>query len=181
MTVDDVPGIPTVPIGPDTVQSDSTPTTAYTTTASAGAVSYVWELTPASAGTIMGTDILGTVTWNPLYLGTAAIAVKAVNGCGESSWSAEKHTFVDNTTGIQMYETLPIELYPNPNDGMFSIRSSEPISRVMIFESLGKPIASIERPDTLFIYDYRHLPDGVYFVHIIGMTRDVVKKIIITK
>ena len=181
MSVTSVPGSPMVPIGPDTVYSITTPTTAYTTTTSLDAVSYIWELTPTSAGTITGTDTIGTVTWDPAYLGTATLTVKAVNGCGESFWSAGKQTFVDNTTGIQTYESLRIDLYPNPNDGRFSIRSSEKISKIMIFEQLGKPIAEIEYPDTLFVYDYSHLPNGVYIVHIVSTTKTVVKKIIITK
>ena len=181
IVVNPLAGIPSMPIGPDTIDLNTIIFTEYTTTATIAASSYIWELTPASAGTISGIDTIGTVTWNPTYLGTATIKVKAVNTCGESSWSTEKHTFVDNTTGIPSYGSLHIDLYPNPNNGIFSIRSSEKISRVMIFEQLGKPIAEIEQPDMLFVYDYSHLPVGVYIVHIVSTTKIVVKKIIITQ
>jgi hypothetical protein len=181
VVVNPLVGTPNMPIGPDTVDLYTVIFTEYTTTATIAASSYIWEITPASAGTISGTDTIGTVTWNPTYLGTVTIKVKAVNGCGESSWSADKHTFVNNTTGIPSHESLQIDIYPNPSNGIFSIRSSEDILWFRIFQQLGKPIDEIERPDMLSVYDYSSLPVGVYIVHIVSSTKTIVKKIIITK
>ena len=181
VNVNPIPEIPTTPVGPDTVDVANTSNSVYTTTITAYASSYVWELMPSNAGTISGTDIVGTIDWNQNYLGLAYIKVKAVNGCGESVWSSEKTTFVDNTTGISNYDApIDVVLYPNPNNGEFYIKSSEILSEVILFDQMGKLISKFQKPDENQKFDYSQLNPGVYFVHIVGFKMNVVKKIIIT-
>jgi len=176
-----LPIIPDTPVGPDTVDLKSITSSVYTTNSAATGDSLVWEIAPTSAGVITWLANTATVIWNPNYLGLAYIKVKAINNCGSSSWSAEKITFVDNTTGIIQYEAISIVLYPNPNQGIFFIKSSENISKIIIFEQIGKAIAEVQNPDENFKYDYSELPVGVYFVRIMGEKFNVVRKIIITK
>ncbi|HEY9113117.1 MAG TPA: T9SS type A sorting domain-containing protein [Bacteroidales bacterium] len=57
-------------------------TTDYTSTGSADADSYVWELSPEEAGTISGSELEATVSWNAEYSGTAIISLAGVNDCG---------------------------------------------------------------------------------------------------
>jgi hypothetical protein len=61
--------------------------TVYSTTSLKNALSYIWEITPSSAGTIVGTDTFATVQWNKAFIGVAQIAVKghSVQGNGQPS------------------------------------------------------------------------------------------------
>jgi len=76
-------------------------------------------------------------------------------------------------------EIQQLNIYPNPSNGVFFIQSSEILSRVILFDRIGKSISEINSPDDKFEYNYSHLPVGVYFVHIIG-GKTTVKKIVIT-
>lgn len=80
------PLIPEMPSGITALCQGAYPTI-YTTQPAANALSYAWKLTPAEAGTISGNDITGTVTWNPLFTGTAEVSVKSINNCNESLYS----------------------------------------------------------------------------------------------
>lgn len=80
------PAQPEMPSGP-TPLCQGSPVTSYTTTQAANAESYIWDLSPAEAGTITGSDTTGTVTWNASFTGSAAVKVKSVNDCNESPWS----------------------------------------------------------------------------------------------
>jgi len=179
VTVNPLPGTPSQPNGDDSVDVKTVVSSVYTTFVSP-ADSVVWELIPTSAGVITWTGITtATVIWNPNFMGTATIKVKALNSCGESQWSQEKTTFVDNTTGIMTYASIDAVIYPNPNDGLFFIRSSGPLSKVMIFDLTGNPIAEIVKPEKDHPFDYRQLPSGVYFVHIDGARINVVRVIVL--
>ena len=176
VTVNPLPGTPSQPNGNDSVDIKTVVSSVYTTSASP-ADSLVWDIT-TSAGTITWNGITtATVYWNPNFMGTANIRVKSINSCGESQWSVEKHVFVDNTTGIEAYNPSSIVLYPNPNNGGFFIKSSETLSKIIVFDQLGRTIAEF-RYDELQKYDCTKLPNGVYFVHIMGAKISTIKIII---
>jgi len=59
------------------------------TTSSLSALSYIWEILPATAATIAGTGVTGTVTWNPLYTGSAQVRVRGENGTCQSVWTQQ--------------------------------------------------------------------------------------------
>ena len=60
----------------------SADTSIYTCTASNGSASYIWEISPAGAGTISGTGTTGTVIWDDSFSGNASISVRGQNSCG---------------------------------------------------------------------------------------------------
>ncbi|SHN12258.1 DUF6443 domain-containing protein [Mucilaginibacter sp. OK098] len=68
----------------------------YTVGGAANAVSYLWEVSPAVAGTFNGT---GTATasfnWNPDFSGTAIIRVRAIGNCGPPSGASLLPVSVD--------------------------------------------------------------------------------------
>lgn len=80
------PEQPETPSGPSPLCQGSA-NTDYTISQAMYALSYSWDLAPSSAGTITGTDTIGTVTWEPSFSGTASVKVKSINDCNESSWS----------------------------------------------------------------------------------------------
>ncbi|MCD4745005.1 MAG: hypothetical protein K8R58_01760, partial [Bacteroidales bacterium] len=52
------------------------------------ATSYVWELTPATAGTINGSGISITIDWSNTYNGQATLSVYGNNNCGNGTSSS---------------------------------------------------------------------------------------------
>lgn len=65
-------------VGPDITCSGST---SNYTVSSTNATSYLWLLTPLSAGTVSGTGANRTISWSPSFAGQATVTVTA-NGCG---------------------------------------------------------------------------------------------------
>lgn len=49
----------------------------YSTSGTTEANSYDWQISPVSAGTVIGTSLDVTIDWNPLYSGTASISYLA--------------------------------------------------------------------------------------------------------
>ncbi|NCA86066.1 MAG: T9SS type A sorting domain-containing protein [Clostridia bacterium] len=61
--------------------------TVYTTTTIANADTYMWQLVPGTAGTLNGSNMEITITWNNTWAGDALLSVKGVNECGEGEFS----------------------------------------------------------------------------------------------
>jgi hypothetical protein len=59
----------------------------YSTSGAAGASAYNWYIEPASAGSISGTGMTATVTWDEAFTGLAMISVEGNNDCGIGSIS----------------------------------------------------------------------------------------------
>jgi photosystem II stability/assembly factor-like uncharacterized protein len=95
------PSIPAIPTGPVALCT-GTASSQYTTTSSLNATTYVWRILPSAAGTIAGTDTVGTVTWNQSYTGAAGISVKAVNDCNESLYSDPLNVSVNAIPQVQL-------------------------------------------------------------------------------
>jgi hypothetical protein len=81
-------GLPAKPVTPTTTTNPICQGTASSTVsisaapAGADANSYVWTLTPATAGTITGTTASATIAWDAAYAGDAKVDVTAKNGTG---------------------------------------------------------------------------------------------------
>ena len=118
VSVGSVPAIPATPDGPSMVNLQNTTTSNYTT--STGANSYIWQLNPATAGTIAGNSENALVTWNLSFIGNAEISVHGVNSCGDGPWSVVKTTQVINTTGIDENDAS-IRVNSGLTNGNFSL------------------------------------------------------------
>lgn len=94
INVDIAPAQPNQPSGPNQV-CQATPATEYLTDPVIGATSYEWSLEPISAGTIMGVWTMGTVSWDPAFSGQAQVKVRALNQCGQSTWSQARIVTVE--------------------------------------------------------------------------------------
>lgn len=81
-------GLPAKPVTPTTTANPICQGTASSTVsisaapAGADAYSYVWTLTPATAGTITGTTASATIAWDAAYAGDAKVDVTAKNATG---------------------------------------------------------------------------------------------------
>ena len=59
----------------------------YTTTGATNATAYAWELLPAAAGGIFTNGTTATISWSPIFVGTATLKVKGLNGACDGAWS----------------------------------------------------------------------------------------------
>ncbi len=87
ITVTSSPALPTVISGPSASCSNGS-TSNYTTTGANYATSYIWSITPSSAGNINGNGLIGTVSWSSTVNTTAQIKVKGTNSCGDGPQTA---------------------------------------------------------------------------------------------
>jgi len=82
VNVSPLPGVCSMPVG-ETVFCQDPPNTTYTTEGAEYALSYLWQISPETAGTITGGGIAGIVDWNFDFSGEALISVYGVNECGD--------------------------------------------------------------------------------------------------
>jgi hypothetical protein len=182
------PEAPQTAEGPEYVDVYVTTTSEYITTGLPEISEYAWYLEPAEAGTIEGTSIKSTVTWNPDYLGTAYVSVAAINDCGTGDVSVPFEVTVGNTvsTGDIEGRRIGVTVFPNPGSGLFNLQisSGQPdLLSIKLNNLLGETILSksVQVDNTK---DYQlnldYLPDGVYFL-VIGNDEEVVTKKLVKK
>ena len=179
VSVTPLPSSPGTPSGPDTVDLVYVLTSEYSVIPVPNTSSYVWELSPLNAGSLTWNGTLATVTWSPTYLGNASIRVKTINSCGESGWSDEKVTFVNNTTGINGEESCRPLVYPNPSDGRNVIISfCHLIERAEIIDGKGQVLYSAT-PGADHCVFQPALAKGIYLVKVIHSKGIAVEKLIV--
>jgi len=178
LTVGLTPSTPVTPDGPSLVNVQNTPTSNYTTTTMAD--SYVWQISPATAGSISGTTATATVTWNNAYIGQAEVRVKGANTCGESAWSLVKFTQVINTTGIEENVAGIKVITADANQPITLIMSTEAsVANVMVFDLSGKVIVNTTIPGVGTHKIDQQLKSGVYIVSVKAGSQVLNQKIFI--
>jgi hypothetical protein len=180
VTVNPLPLVPAMPTGPDAVDLVYVTETSYSILPVAYASAYLWEIEPATAGSLLSNGTVLTVTWDPEYLGNASIRAKAINDCGESLWSVDKVTFVDNTTDVASYDVAKdIVLYPNPSDGMITVTGISNFDKIELFGSLGSSLKTIyTKGQNELLINLSGIRPGVYYLRLSGKSRVIVKRIL---
>jgi len=175
VNVIDAPLAPVKPTGAEQVDVNKTTQSEFTTTEVAGALSYGWTLTPETAGTISGTGLTGTAVWNNAYRGQATVKVKAMNDCGESVASEDKTLTIFSTLGMAENNGLGISVFPNPNNGKFSLDiQSAIVSKVSLTIQSTLGVVVYGEKDVKFNgklqknLDLSQLPKGVYLLKVEG-------------
>jgi hypothetical protein len=184
-----IPEAPETPAGPDYVNLNNVTSSEYTTEAVPYAEYYEWMVDPEEAGDISGIGTSGTINWNPAFLGTATIYVRALNHCGEGAFSEGFDVTVDNFVSVAEHgQDHSLKLWPNPGNGQFTfmvsgIRAGQYSLRVynltgnMMAEQSG---LSLDNNSPLDI-NFSHLPNGLYFLSVEGQGIRIVRKLIISQ
>ncbi len=113
LRVYELPFAATAPTGPSSICIGGAPSQ-YVTDTVKYADSYIWTLTPASAGTVLGNTHTVSVAWNAMFAGTATLSVKAVNSCGTGTASPALSITVNSLPGQAAMPTGPTTLCVNP-------------------------------------------------------------------
>lgn len=153
--------------------------------------SYIWELTPPEAGSIISgeTEAICTVEWIDGYLGQAELKVKGVNECGEGEFSQSLMVDIANSFGIDDNEGIAdTRIYPNPNNGKFHLEipaAEKGKYRIYVLSSYGVNVyeeKEVELNESSSLeMDLSHLPKGVYFVFIGNDKFSTGKKFVINR
>ena len=97
-------------------------------------------------------------------------------------WSTQENfSFVEDCTWTEEYEKNPIEVYPNPNNGRFTVnRVQGTVDRVQVYDVYGKLLKTVEVNGNTVELDVRELASGMYFVRI-STEKGVVTKSFVKK
>jgi hypothetical protein len=127
ITINNLVSLPVKPQGPAEIDLYSIGNTDYTVANANYADSYVWQILPAEAGIISGNSSTGNIVWNSTFRGNATVSVKAVNNCGESTWSESFSVRVYSSLGIgDKTSDIGVGISPNPNNGNFVLTVTIP-------------------------------------------------------
>ena len=120
------PDKPAVPSGPSAVNSDDDPSTVFTTEGAANADAYEWMVSPTEAYTdLEASEMELAITWDNTYKGDVEVQVRGMNGECEGDYSDALTVVLESSYGIEeLNAALGITLYPNPNQGSFTLEVS---------------------------------------------------------
>jgi len=179
---------PAKPEGADSVNIANVPTSEFTTTGVPSVTTYAWSITPEAAGTIAGTGLTGTVTWDLSFRGpSAVIVVKGTDTCGPGLPSLDKTVIVKNTLGISNSNKFGAEIYPNPNPGKFAIvlQGNEKNINIRIVNTLGSLVYTENNVKVTGKFtqniDLSTLSEGVYYLKVETETGTLIRKLVIRK
>jgi hypothetical protein len=152
----------------------------FTTPAVTG-VTQLWTVPTGATITSGQSTTSMTCTW-----GTAAgsVTVKSVNACGQS---AARSKTVSLLTCMEEQADTPVELrmselnvYPNPNDGSFTVRSAQAGS-YRLLSSTGQLVFEIQLNETNnYSFEIAGLSTGFYFLQGISGSNYVQQKVVVT-
>lgn len=103
--------------------------------------------------------------------------VEVFNSFGCSSFS---DISVISTVGINEFDNLLGTIFPNPNNGNFTVKVNQTGATLKLYSSDGKLISS-EKLSKAFIYTYKNLALGTYYLNISIGKNILVKKIVVLK
>jgi dienelactone hydrolase len=75
-----------------------------------------------------------------------------------------------------------LSIYPNPNNGAFTIKSSFEINHIVITDCKGRVAMLIDKPDRMVSLNLSHEPSGIYLIKITGMNGEsLIEKLFLHK
>nr|HPI87618.1 T9SS type A sorting domain-containing protein [Bacteroidales bacterium] len=152
-----------------------------------GITVYTWHLEPADAGTIEGSGLQSTVTWDPVFAGTAYISVSGNDECGEGDVSEAFEVTVGNSVGYSEDEnSFGLSVYPNPGNGSFQVMIATPEHNAVtlkVINILGEVVYKSDQKvngAAIIPVNIENLANGVYLLSLegdgISLNRKIVKR-----
>lgn len=151
-------------------------------------ISYSGQQVYSWNGSVSGTT---SCIWNPTVAsGDYDVNVEFANECEKLSNSyvltvTSCGSKLSSTNAIESSEELDVSVYPNPNDGNFTINVNSPDFKaytVDVFNSIGHVVRHIENvSDKLYQINESGLANGIYTVKLTMGDEYIIKKIIVKK
>ncbi|MBN8696531.1 MAG: PKD domain-containing protein [Bacteroidetes bacterium] len=168
----------TVVVDPNTVagftsDATNTPTIAFSNT-STGATSYSWDFGDGSPA---------DNTANPSHTygasGNYTVTLTATGPCGTNTSTT---TVNIAATGINTYEMDALSVYPNPSNGLFTVKMNATAKTVVeIYNVIGEVVYSTQLTNNTAVVDLSNNAAGVYTMKVISGNSTSVKQIVLTK
>ncbi|HSG68741.1 MAG TPA: T9SS type A sorting domain-containing protein, partial [Bacteroidales bacterium] len=167
------PEKPGTPTGPGSVNSDDDPSSTFATDGATNADGYEWMVSPSEAYTdIDANDMELTITWDNTFKGDVNISVRGMNGECPGDYSDEFTVVLESSYGIdELANALGIALYPNPNQGSFTLEmSTDKVEKVnvRIVNALGYAIYTTKELNVNkgfnTVIDISGEADGIYML-----------------
>jgi len=111
--------------------------------------------------------------------GVYSVSLTVSDGTNQNTMIKEEYITVYNCTDIIDTYQLNVEIYPNPNNGIFTINTNQN-AKVEVINTIGRVIyaKSISDKETI---NLDAQAEGIYFVRIKTETENVVRKIIVRR
>lgn len=175
VTVMEHPAKPVILMGPVNVDNFMTSSSNYSCDEIPDALTFDWAITPPEAGSITGNGNSAQVTWTSGYTGTAQVTVIAGNDCGTGEVSDAYNIQVYSSQGIDENGTSKMMIYPNPGQGLFTLRlpvSMDLRAELKVTDAAG---ALVYHNPEVFVpaggqvdLSLSGLPDGIYNLSVVA-------------
>ena len=154
------------------------------------------DLLPTLSQTFIGMDTLqGMITWptnaslarfRPYQIDLYAQDNMSYDSLASATRAVGHHAiriFVRQPVGREEPALpIPLELHPNPSQGEFHLRISEPGEyEIAVYSPMGAQLSSVRSRELNHELALSDLPNGVYFLRVQGKGRSAVKKLILLR
>lgn len=111
--------------------------------------------------------------------GTYNVSLTISDGTNENTLTKAGYITVHNCTGLGQIQAFTMEVYPNPNNGQFTLKVNQ-TAKVEIISAVGHTVYSNELigKETIDLVDQA---EGVYFIKVETETNTVVEKIVVRR
>lgn len=184
ISIADVPVKAGIPAGATTLPINPA-TQIYTTTGASGSVSYIWKVTPDTAGVMAGTGVKDTINFSDSYMGTVGLVVVGQNACGIGAFSDTLKITIAKTNGNAVIsQNDEFQVYPNP--------ASQKVY-AMVKSNIGDYTLELINANGITVYksenskpgkneiNASNLPQGIYVLYLKSNSVILKEKILITK
>ena len=148
---------------------------------------YDWSLTPADAGTMVISMNTVEVTWSEYFTGYATLKVCGGNDCGMGTYSEGFEVMVSDYTGISDVNASAVQIYPNPNNGQFTLTlnsAGTSTYEVKFVNTLGLIIFN-KMVEVNGVYNenlnLNKLAEGVYYLSVKNDKSFMIRKVVVQK
>ena len=186
VTVKEFPGKPVITSGPATVDNYVSTSSTYICDETSNALNYVWSIVPAEAGITSSSSNTALIDWAAGTTGSVQVSVTAQNDCGAGVTSEVFYTEIYSSQGLPENTISKMVIYPNPGQGLFTIRIPSSIdfkADVKVTDAAGAAV--YRAADVIFPVNGQYelnlsgLADGIYSLQVSSKENTYQSKLII--
>lgn len=121
-----------------------------------------------------------TLTFTPSGTGNYAIGIHGTSIANQDFiWIDDFSIQLSPTTNVKENEVLSFNIYPNPNNGEFTISGLEANSSILITDVNGRIIENVSNTNTLANINLSNVNKGVYFITVESNNIKTTKRVIV--
>jgi hypothetical protein len=153
----------------------------YTTETLTNATSYIWEINPSDAGSIVSSGTTGILSLSNTFTGLLFVKVKGHNTCGDGASDSLVVMVYNPAIIVPLTGETFVKIYPVPGNGIIHIDCGQPDPGrwLEILSMTGQQIIKIPVPGKQSTLDLSNQPRGFYFGKITGTGVNQVMKLIL--